>query len=759
MLICNFKRMLPCLWGSTFSFFYGKRFLVMLLFLLSIETLAAQSYRLIIEVVDAKTGKPLPFCHVLCKDLVSGNEYYSTTDLKGLSSVFVNDSCSIGISCVGYENLYDTITATSGRKVFNLIPGINLSEVVVTGQNDVIPADKSIYNIKLIGHEDIQQTASNNLATLLSYQPNIRITEDPSLGSKINLQGISGENVKILIDGIQVTGRLDGNIDLSQIVLNNVDHVEIVEGPMSVIYGSNALGGVINVITRVDKYARVKAGVDAYYESVGTFNINGSAYINNKRGSLGVNLGRNFFGGYSENNDEREQLWDPKEQYNAGIYYILNLDKIRTKLSVDYFRETLLDRNNPLPVYYILANETWYYTNRANANIDTKFEFSESNNLSLLLSCSWYSRNSEKFMKNLTNLDKINLNDNDTTMFNNYIVRGVYDLNIAERRLKLQAGLDLNLETAEGGRIVNGRESIGDYALFGSLQWLISENVIIQPSLRFAVNTKYNAPLVPSLNFKFSSGKHNLRVSYAHGFRAPSLKELYLDFNDSNHQIEGNPELKAESSHNINIAWSLAKLTNNIAELNASAYYNIIDNKITLVNIDPDNPIYYRNENIGEYQSIGGNISVTIIPLTSLEMRIGVSETGRCDDYYNSNSFIFNTNADASVQYRFWKNTTDVSVFYNYFSSYPEYVYNDEGEIVVNYLDSYSNMDITFTKRFFDQRIVVSTGVKNIFNNVIITGSTQGSGGVHGTGSAAVVGWGRTVFLGVKFNFSKYADD
>jgi outer membrane receptor for ferrienterochelin and colicins len=70
-----------------------------------------------------------------------------------------------------------------------------------------------------------------------------------------------------------------------------------------------------------------------------------------------------------------------------------------------------------------------------------------------------------------------------------------------------------------------------------------------------AYNTKYKAPIVPSINFKYSWGdNHNLRFSYARGFRAPSLKELYLFFIDSNHEIEGNPDLKAENSNSFNFS-------------------------------------------------------------------------------------------------------------------------------------------------------------------------------------------------------------
>jgi outer membrane receptor for ferrienterochelin and colicins len=115
-----------------------------------------------------------------------------------------------------------------------------VDEVVVTGQYKAIKADKSIYKVDVINNTQIKSKAANNLAELLSTELNLRTSMDASLGTNISIQGLSGEHVKILVDGIPVIGRQSGILDLSQVVLSNVDHIEIVEGPMSVIYGSNA---------------------------------------------------------------------------------------------------------------------------------------------------------------------------------------------------------------------------------------------------------------------------------------------------------------------------------------------------------------------------------------------------------------------------------------------------------------------------------------------------------------------------------------
>lgn len=734
----------------------------LLLFIFCILGYQAFSQERIIHILvrDGESGEFLPFCHVCTEDLDYGTTNYMTTDLDGKAILTYTGRTLVSVSFMGYETLLDTISHYQPSINYELLPGsLSFDEVVVTGQNRPIPVDRSIYNIKVIGSEKIERKASNNLAELLNTDLNIQINNDPSTGSSLKLQGISGENIKILVDGVPVIGRLNGNIDLSQINLNEVDHVEIVEGPMSVIYGSNALGGVINIITKENKYASFKADLDSHYESVGVYNFNGNAYLKRKGHDMGLKLGRNFFQGYSTDPDSRWKQWKPKEQYVAGLQYAYSRDRLKIKNKLDYFNERLLDRNNPSPPYYDKGHDTWYYTRRLNGSTNGFYEFKNSANLDLLLSYSHYSRTKNKYLKDLTTLETTlspNESDNDTSVFNAFVVRGAYNSPGEDRKLQYQLGVDVNLETATGKRIKNNYEDIGDYALFANLQWHLNKRLIFQPAVRLAYNTKYKAPVVPSVNVKYQLPQSSIRLSYARGFRAPSLKELYLFFYDSNHQVEGNEDLKAENSHNFNFAVNKkASLLKKHTEIRLSAFYNQIFNKITLVQVDPDNPLHYRNENIGKYESLGGAFTLSLSPGRFMDIQAGIAETGRRDDYYESDRFIFSTNANASLAVKFLKNSANFSVFYKYFGRYPLYSYDDAGEVNITYMNDYNHMDISLSKSFFFRKIILSTGVKNVFNNTVIQGSTSG-GSAHGGDASSIIGWGRTFFLGLKLNFVKY---
>ena len=127
----------------------------------------------------------------------------------------------------------------------------SLQEVVVTAQFEEKNKQDALHDVIIISANTINNGGFSNLSDVLKFQSNIKLSNDNILGSQINIQGISGENIKILIDGVPVIGRLNGNVDISQISLKNIDRIEIVEGPLSVQYGSDALGGTVNILSLI----------------------------------------------------------------------------------------------------------------------------------------------------------------------------------------------------------------------------------------------------------------------------------------------------------------------------------------------------------------------------------------------------------------------------------------------------------------------------------------------------------------------------
>src|SRR5690606_38524183 len=130
---------------------------------------------------------------------------------------------------------------------------VNLESVVITGQYTAQSVDKSLYQVEIISADDIKNQAGNTIADVLNQNLNLKIDQNPGSGdSTINLMGFSGDYVKVLIDNIPLVSDsgFGNNIDLTKINLDNVERIEIVKGAMGVDYGSNALAGIINIITK-----------------------------------------------------------------------------------------------------------------------------------------------------------------------------------------------------------------------------------------------------------------------------------------------------------------------------------------------------------------------------------------------------------------------------------------------------------------------------------------------------------------------------
>lgn len=712
-----------------------------------------------ILIVDAKTKEPVPYANVCFEGLKSAIQKHYVSDMQGKVPNELKENAKVAISFIGYQTLVDTIKP--GQKVtLSLVPAVlNINEVVVTAQSLPMRADKSIYKINVINSRQIEQKAATNLADLLASESNMRVSQGGVLGTSLSMQGLTGENVKFLLDGVPIVGRLNGNIDLNQLNLFNVDHVEIIEGPMSVIYGSNAIAGVVNIITKENKNAAVTAFANAFYESVGTYNFNTGTSLHRNRNNFYLDLSRNFFDGYSQTDTSRSMLWKPRRQYNADAYYLYSGEKIRVKLSGQYFNELLIDKGALMQPYQETAFDSYYYTTRITSKGEFTYNISKYRQISLVGAYSSFDRKRKVYYNDLTILEKI-LSAGDTTAIGNYLVRVWYNRNNPEQKLNYQAGFDGNYEWNAGERIQGGSQKIGDYAGFISAKYDPFSKLTLQPGVRFIYNTKYKAPLVYSMNVKYTVTEHTaLRATYARGFRAPSLKELYLDFVDINHDLQGNPNLKSEYSNNLNLNFSYNRETQH-AYLNTEVglFYNQVDNMIWLFHSGSDITSYTYG-NVAKFISKGVQANTTASFYPAISLKAGISWVGRKfpENTIGSSGDIFrySTDLNGMASYKFIKMNASVIVNYKYTGRFPEL--NPEGSFDNQYIEGYHMLDLTLMKSFMKNAFTVSIGGKNLFNvNTVKAAAVVGS--AHsGTGDGnSLIAWGRTVFVKLAYNFNSF---
>ncbi|MBZ0242453.1 MAG: TonB-dependent receptor, partial [Bacteroidales bacterium] len=268
-------------------------------------------------------------------------------------------------------------------------------------------------------------------------------------------------------------------------------------------------------------------------------------------------------------------------------------------------------------------------------------------------------------------------------------------------------------------------------------------------------------PLVYSLNLKYDlSPETSFRASYGKGFRAPSLKELYLEFVDVNHNIIGNENLEAEYSQNVNLAlrYSHEKDTYDYgAEL--SLFYNNIDNSISLLSLDPESSIYtYINFDKVITQGYQINFNNRVYPW--LEVKLGLGRTGRKHVFkqIDENEMIYSTDVISQLNYLWRLADLRFNLYYKYSGDYPEVFLDAEDQVYQSTISSYNTLDISVSKQVWKNRIMLQIGAKNLFDNTNISiKGDAGSGGIHsGGGSSSPVGWGRTYFVRMNISLKKF---
>ncbi|MFT7010270.1 MAG: outer membrane receptor for ferrienterochelin and colicins, partial [Flavobacteriales bacterium] len=295
-----------------------KHLITILLFIL-VGSGFSQNYKVI--VVDV-SNKVIPFVNTQVTYEFNNQKKELQTLSNGEGVLFIDTNwinVKLKLKHVSYQTKFSTVNSKN-KKVMMYLDNTELTTFVVTGQYSSSSVDESVHKVKVIDSKRIEAQGAVNLQELMEQEMNVRVSQDNTLGSSMSIQGLSGENVKILIDGVPVVGRMNGSIDLSQINLNNIERVEIVEGPLSVNYGTNALAGTINLITKKNK-KKFGARAEGYYETIGQYNFNASVDLAIKSHAFTFSGGRNFFDGYSEVDTSRVQQWRPKEQLFGAIKY------------------------------------------------------------------------------------------------------------------------------------------------------------------------------------------------------------------------------------------------------------------------------------------------------------------------------------------------------------------------------------------------------------------------------------------------------
>ena len=657
----------------------------------------------------------------------------------------------------------------------------DLQDVVVTAQYAPTDSRNAIHDIQTIKREVIEQRGVTNLEQLLQQHTSVRIDQDAVLGSSVSLLGIDGQKVKIMVDGVPVIGRQNGNIDLSQISLHNIERVEIVEGPLAVNYGTDALGGVINLISKKSQLESFSVKASTQLESRGENRCLAQIGVRLKeRWNFILNTGYDHFDGYSEDT-LRSVIWNPKEQLFADAYlgYRFKNEGVLSFQTM-YFDEEVTNLGNVRrPQFKPYAFDDYYHTQRTQYTLHYKGNISEHLHLQSTASYNHYERQKQSLQMYFEDGTQEEVEgQQDTSAFSGVMWRCVLASQYPNSSFNYQIGIDLRHDDATGKRIqdsLSNKENfsqISDYALFASLRYQPFERLKLETGLRYAYNTRYNAPLVPSIHAKYDfNAKWSLRASYSQGFRSPDLKELFFNFIDINHFIIGNPGLKAEYSNNYQLGFHYRhRKDNSLLDFKCKAFYNHIKDKIELyefVTVDGEispaidtSTLQYTYFNLSDYKTHGSSLSFGY-SANGLELNTTTNVIAYYQPEYEmapeeTDPYTYTIEISNSISYTLKKQQLNFALYLRNNDKQVSYYSDtdDDGSTIFKqrFQDGFTMADFTCTKYFWQKHITLSAGVKNLLD--VQRANIYGGSAVAHTESngTALVGTGRNYFTKLAIN-------
>ena len=489
-------------------------------------------------------------------------------------------SCSILASTIA--------TAQSNQSSDSSVFSKELNEVIVTATRNERKLGNIAVPVNIISQKTIQQAGSLRLKDILQEQPGLFLTSGFGVG--IQMQGLNPDYTLILIDGEPLVGRTSGVLDLNRVSTGNIKKIEIVKGPSSSLYGSEALAGVVNIIT--DKSFSGKINASLRYGTYNTFDENITA--STRIGKLGISGFINQYNtdGYSIRpySVERSKLPISRTTPQLQLNYPLS-NKTTINLSVRYnyehIKNELAVSNNGQVTYSsgreinkdlnIIPSITHFFSKKLRSTLHmyaTRFEGSQ------ILSTSTGQGYDDYFLQRL------------------YRVEDQTDYTIT-KNISLVSGIGYQKEFVNSSRYddKNSRkENEGRYG-FVQTEWIPFKKLTLIGGFRYDDNKLYASAFSPKIAAKLTINKRiSIQASFGKGFKAPDFRQLYLNFTNT-----------SAGSYSV------------FGALEAPQIIQVLDNAGLIKQYEED---FYKLQTLRPEYSSGFNAGFTVFPAKKIQWQV-----------------------------------------------------------------------------------------------------------------------------------------
>lgn len=547
------------------------------------------------HVVSANTGEHLPYATVAVKGTTlgcaaNGTGHYSIHNLPLGEVVFV-------VSAIGYEMLeltYIALERTSDEINFSLKESTTVvDEVVVSATRNETNRRQTATVVNVASSKLFEGTASANLSEAMNFQSGLRVENTcGNCGApQLRINGLEGQYSQILLDSRAIFSSLAGVYGLDLMPVAMVERVEVIRGGGSALFGSNAIGGVVNIITKDPVRNTLSLSNTTNIMEDGTPDINtslGGAFVSDD-----YKLGTYIFGqvksrgGYDRNDDGFSDLTKLRSE-TAGFraYYKTSA---HSRLTAEYHHIHEFRRGGDS---FDKAPHMALLCEQLDHNIDgggLRFDLFPNmrHRASAYVSAQGISRSS--YFGADMNPDAYG-----TTRDFTFVGGAQYTLNYkAGLPSELTVGAEYNLNDLDDTYMATERhlkQKTTTYGLFAQNEWK-SEKLNILIGFRLDKHNMIDRPIfAPRANIRYSPIENiGLRVSYSSGYRAPQAynEDLHIDaLNHSVSIIEIDPNLRPEFSHSLSAS---ADLYHSFGQLQTNllveGFYTMLDDVFTLENM------------------------------------------------------------------------------------------------------------------------------------------------------------------------------
>ena len=565
------------------------------------------------QVVDENTGDGI----LLATISVTGLGWGTVCDMKGYFKVEVpvNQPAELTVRSVGYETKTLVLESdVTGNLVVRLKKSLlNLDEVTVTGTRTEKTVAETPVMTRIVPSEVLQRNDFESMIDVLEYNiPGLRFNTDPR-GNNIQVQGLENSYILILVDGERLSTTPGGPIDFDRLTTANIKKIEVLKGAASALYGSSAMGMVINIITDIPKrplegWAKVRYGKynDLQLDAGVGMKYKGfyAQTLFNRTSSDGYDLTPETPESFTENPSHHMTI---EEKLGWNNQY----SRITVKGSL-YWGEVENPWESTAPTHYRSLTKT--------LQVNAEHAFNDRYKLYGTYAGDFYTRKTVYdflYLPDSTNAwsheQTVRLVDEFKPWDNLVIVKG-FEWNGTKNYNKMQYGKEKTIRDMD------------DANLFAQADWMITDRLEVIGGFRYTHNSEFGSAFTPKINLMYSPGNFKIRAGYSRGFKTPGLTELYSDFNmgSVSHNI-GNPDLKAEHSDYFSVSgeytWQGRLM------LTAELYQNTVDNKINSYNVDIEDPkpgelgTELRYENVKGVRIRGAEATATYYPVSALLLR------------------------------------------------------------------------------------------------------------------------------------------